>query len=438
MKKIITLTTLLAFATITIAKAQTTMTLQEAMRYAVENSTSVSIQELTNKNTHQDKIYAVASLFPSLSASSSLYNSYGRSIDPETNTYTTIGNVSNSYSLSTYLTVFSGLTKINAVKASRIGEQSGEYSLQQIKDATALSVMQLYFDVIYYGQSVDLMREQKEASEKVLTLTRRQAELGIKSKADVALSAAQVASYDLLLTQQQNLYTQTQLDLKEAMNFPFDDQLSLAEESTMIIHASNSEFLIEANPEYQVAKSQLLESEVNLKIARGAHYPTLGLGAGYNNYYYTSMADGYVATSFTKQLQTNYGYYVYASLSIPIFNKLYTRTSVTRSRNNLRSAQLQLYKTELSINKSAREAILQRDNSFKEHISAEAKVEANELAYTAMLRRFEQGISSIIDLQTSANDLLQAKAEELRSRLNYQIKCRMVDYYSGKQIIEEE
>ncbi len=405
------------------------MTLDEVMHYAVENSIEVKIQEESNASVRQDKIAAAAALFPSLSASSSIYNSYGRSIDPETNTYTTVGNISNSYSVSSYLTVFSGLTQINAIKASHLKMEMGGHSTQQKKDAIALSVMQLYFDVIYYAQSVKIVEEQRAAAQRVLELTQRQEELGMKSLADVALSTSQVASYDLALTQQQGQHSQALLNLKEAMNYPFEELLTLCEEQLPEPKMRSTIFDIESNPEYQAAATQIDISRTNLNIARGSYLPTLAVGAGYNNYYYSSLAEGYQATPFMDQIKTNYGYYIGVSITIPIFNNLSYRTSVARSRHSLRTAELELQRTEIRVSKAASEALLNRNNSYKEQLSAEAKVEASELAHTAMQKRYEQGAVSIIDLQTVANELLKAQAEELRARLNYQIESRIVEYY---------
>ncbi len=427
MKKLLIISFLLAATSA--AMAQTTMTLDEAMRYAELNSVDVKIQEQTNASSRQDRTEAVASLFPSLSASSSIYNSYGRSIDPETNTYTTVGNISNSYSVSSYLTVFSGLTQINALKVSRLKMEMGGHSMQQIKDAVRLSVMQLYFDALYYAESVKIVSEQKSAAEKVLELTAKQAELGIKSAADVALCTSQVASYDLLLTQQENLYSLSLLNLKEAMNFPFEEQLTLTDQSSAEPTFTAATFNIEANPEYQAALSQVDISNTNLKIARGSYAPTLALGAGYNNYYYASLAEGYVTTSFNEQIKTNYGYYIGASLSIPIFNNLSYRTAVARSRNSLRTAQLELERTELKVTKAANEAVLNRNNSFKEQRSAETKVEAMQIAHQTMQKKYEQGVVNITDMQTTANELLQARAEELRAKYNFLIESRIVEYY---------
>ena len=46
-----------------------------------------------------------------------------------------------------------------------------------------------------------------------------------------------------------------------------------------------------------------------------------------------------------------------------------------------------------------------------------------------MPRKFEEGLSSAIDLQTAANTLLEARANLLQKLLSYEIKRRLVEYY---------
>ena len=72
-----------------IASAQV-MTMDECMAYAVEHSVSVGKQENVLDNAKMNYRQSVASLFPSVSAGVSASTNFGRSIDPETNSYTTV------------------------------------------------------------------------------------------------------------------------------------------------------------------------------------------------------------------------------------------------------------------------------------------------------------------------------------------------------------
>ena len=66
------------------------------------------------------------------------------------------------------------------------------------------------------------------------------------------------------------------------------------------------------------------------------------------------------------------------------------------------------------------------------------KIEAAQLAYDGIAAKFEKGLVTAIELQMSATTLLQAKSDCLRSKLQYMIEKRMVDYYSGIPLVEVE
>ena len=63
------------------------MTMDECMAYAVGHSVSVGKQENVLDNAKMNYRQSVASLFPSVSAGVSASTNFGRSIDPETNSY---------------------------------------------------------------------------------------------------------------------------------------------------------------------------------------------------------------------------------------------------------------------------------------------------------------------------------------------------------------
>ncbi len=71
----------------------------------------------------------------------------------------------------------------------------------------------------------------------------------------------------------------------------------------------------------------------------------------------------------------------------------------------------------------------------KEYIQASKTVEAAQLAHKAITQKFKQGVVSALDLQTSANRLLEAQSRKLNAHLQYMIKCRLVEYYAGEPLI---
>ena len=70
-------------------------------------------------------------------------------------------------------------------------------------------------------------------------------------------------------------------------------------------------------------------------------------------------------------------------------------------------------------------------------VQPRTKVKSDELAYRVTLRKYEEGLMSTLDVQTSANTLLESKANLLQKRLMYLLKSKLVDYYKGKPLINE-
>ena len=82
--------------------------LEQCMQYAIDNAPQIKQQQLYNANARQNYIASVANLLPSISGSVGTNSSFGRSIDPESNSYTNTSTFNNTYSISGSMVVFNG------------------------------------------------------------------------------------------------------------------------------------------------------------------------------------------------------------------------------------------------------------------------------------------------------------------------------------------
>lgn len=417
------------------------MSLDECMRYAVEHSPAVRRQDYTNQNYRQDYIESIAALVPSVSGSVGASTSFGRSVDPETNTYTDVSNFDNSYSVSGQMPVFAGLTGINTIRAARVMRMQGVEELQLARDQIALETMQAYFDVVYYTESVRLAREQLKTSTAELAKSRKMFELGLKSAADVAEVESQQASDDYLVTQQENNLALAQISLAETMNYPADQPLQIETDIDIEVPAGVAPFgevldyALENNPKAVAAQHSVRYSQLKFSVAKGNLYPSLYVGGGYSTNFFMNLDDRSLYSTFTRQFRDNHGFYVSAQLSIPIFGGLSRRASKNRARNNLRIAEQTRTETLRALQSEVAQAYQQMLGYGKEFVQASKKSEAARLAYDAVAGKYERGMVSAIDLQTAADNLLEARSERLRARLQYILKVRLVAYYNGEPLI---
>ena len=139
---------------------QKVMTLKECMEYAVDNSTKNKVQQLDNADARINKREAILKAFtPSISANTNAYYNFGRTVDPETNTYTNITSFSNGYSISAGITLFDGFSAINNIKISQTAIKIGISQEDKIRDELCLSVMEAYCNVMYHSEMVEVLKK---------------------------------------------------------------------------------------------------------------------------------------------------------------------------------------------------------------------------------------------------------------------------------------
>ena len=159
------------------------------------------------------------------------------------------------------------------------------------------------------------------------------------------------------------------------------------------------------------------------------------MSAGLNTtYFHTLHSDD--AQSFRSQLKNNMGEYVGVTLSIPLFNRMQTVTSIRKAKNNYRIACENYEQKQLELEKLSREAWQDWQGYLKQTEQMEHKVEADSLAYQLTRRQFEEGLATAIDLRTTSAQLLNSKATLLQCRLMAIVKEHLVRYYHGEQIWE--
>ena len=418
-------------------------TLEECMAYAVENSPRTNKQIAQNIIHQQDYIEAIGRLLPNIGAGTSAEYNYGRIVDEETNTYTNANSFSNYYSLYSSITLFDGLSSINRIRMQKANKLMGKEQLQSTKDMVAYETMESFFLVLYSAEIVKLAEQQLEESSANHRQVKRMEELGVKGASDVAEMAAKEAADNYNLTRQRNIHTINLIKLKEKMNYPIDEELGIAHSysNNSVIrsteHASQIfEYAKEYNPKAVAAELALRSQELNLKAAKGAYLPTITAEGGY----YTSFSkylDGSAFIPFSEQLKGKRRQYFGFSLSVPIFSRFSRSATVNRSKAQVVIAQNEEAEALRSLYSEIEQAVADKNGQADEYNQAQKQSESMSIAHKVNQRKYEEGLISALELHTSSNRLVQAMAEEMNSKLKYELKLRLVEYYKGVPFISE-
>ena len=423
--KRLTIGLLLLAATTT--KAQKVWTLDDCIDYAMQHSAAVLKNRAAADNARQDRGAAVGGFLPSLSANVGAQFSWGRNVDPETNTYNTITTFSNGYSVGGSLTLFDGMQTWNEFRKAQIAVRQSDNALALARDEKAIEVMERYVDAIYNEAATALAEQKLDDSRSLLEKTKRMEELGEKSFPDVAQLEAQVADDEYSLEHQRTAEAKAMVELKRVMGMELGENVLL--DSKLTLRARGLEGGLGLGEMRQLgAEFGVASARLDYKIATGKLMPSLTFGGGVSTSYYKNLSAGVVGTSFSQQMKDNLGEYVYASLSIPLFNfSAYKR--VKKARNNIALAEIERNETLLNVNSDYRQAVLDRDGYIKEVGLMERKVASDSIAHHLNTRKYEEGLLSTFDLHTSAQTLHNSRVRLLQTRLMAEIKKRLVEYY---------
>ncbi|MBR2136246.1 MAG: TolC family protein [Bacteroidales bacterium] len=419
------------------------------MEYAVEHSARVKVAQADLSDTRVERREAVLKTFtPQVSASSYGYYNWGRSVDPETNTYSNIKSFHNGYSLSAGLALFDGFQAVNNMKISKTSLLMGISREQQAEDEVCLATMEAWSNVLYYSELSRILEDQVAAAQLSLDKARKEEQLGKKAYADVVQMEAELADKQYQSLQAKGKADDALLTLKSVMMWPLDTPLVLdsQEPSRLADNASKNQediahivdYALAHNPQAIIAEGNVSNARRQLSMARWQLAPSLNLSGGWSTTYFTYPGRaGYTPVPFREQLKNNRGEYIQLSINIPIYNRLQAQSSVIRRKNAYDRAVAERDQKMTELEAEVKRAVQDRDNTLSSWKLALKRAEVQQEAYKLNVKKYDQGMISSIEYQSAVNNWLQAQADRLQAQLTYMIKEKVLRYYQGQSYLSQ-
>lgn len=431
-----TFITLTLVSALTMQASSQSMTLRDCLAYARDHSPANRVASLETDEARLDARITSSALMPSLNLSTSGNLSFGRNIDPETNTYDNKKTLSQQFALQMSLPLFDGLVSVNNLKAARAGSRSRSSAEAYQRDRISLSVVKAFYNVSYCKSMVDQMERQLDRDRRNLAATVKGEELGTKSGADTAEMKAIVAADEYELANQQSLLSKAYLALRSEMGMELTaDPLALVEDTASNDAVAPDPAFI--HPRVAEAEQSVTQGLYLLRSAKGGYSPRIYMSAGISTSYYRMMGSEVITPDFSRQWSDNMGQYIGFSVTIPLFDGLSTVNRVKRAGVELRRRQALLDQARYEISREEAEAELDRSNAVTEHEAARARLDAELTAFNAVQRKFELGSVSAIDFYTASAKLAAARAALEGKRIQRIISGILVDYYRGIPFIKE-
>jgi outer membrane protein len=440
MKKIIFIPILLLLIGTGKAPAQVKKwTLRDCIDYAVSNNIGLQRQRLQTESSQANYLKSKMNLLPTLNFESDASMGFGRSIDPVTNLITFKQNISNSYTLSSGIGLFSGLYTINTIEANRFMLKAGIESEKVARNTLVVEILGQYYKALYARGLEEVTRIQTEVYEKQLFRITKMVETGKEALSKQLEMQSTVSSSRLDYTIARNSTNQAVTTLRQMLQLDPSTEFDLLTpnlDSVIIaegFYKPDSVYTIAADvlPRLKSLEYELKSYRKQLAATRGLISPSLSAGGAiYTGFYKVMNESDIEQSSFSSQLKNNNSQGISLTLTVPLFNNYSTGRNIKLARIKRDDAALRLEQEKNNLYSDIENACLDYNRGKDEFRAAQANLQFNKQSFDAVQKKFETGLVDVTDYSAAQAKLLKAEAEALRTRLQVMIRDLAIHLYS--------
>ncbi len=420
-------------------------TLQECIDYAMQNSITLKQAKLDKETAAETRKQSQAALFPSLTGTSNQNFGY-RPWQASGMSTVTNGTVNNqvkktyyngTYGINASWTVWNGNQNHNQVKQNKLSEEQKELQVQEAVNTIQEKIAQLYVQILYLNEAVNVNRQSLETSKKNEERGQEMVEVGKMSKADLAQLSAQRATDEYNLVETEAQLADYKLQLKQLLEItgdqPFDIAMPTASdeqalgEIPSVVNVYEQALLL--RPEIKNSEVAVQSSDVQLKIARAGHLPTISMTGGVGTSTSSNNSNGW-----GEQLKTNFDATAGIGISIPIFDQRKTKTAVNKAKIQHEKALLEQQDKQKKLYSAIEGFWLDAQSAQQRFRAATATVESEQLSYDLLSEQFNLGLKNVIQLMTGKTNLLDAQQKKLQSKYMTILNQQLLKFYQGESM----
>jgi outer membrane protein len=415
--------------------------LETAVTIALENNLNLKRSELNQLNNEANLLSTKGNRYPSLSTGASSGFRWGRSINPVTNLFETqrIGNI--NLSMNSNVTLFAAGRINNAINQNKADLEAGQFNIEATRNNITLNTINLFINVVFNREQVKIAENQLETTEDQLARTTTLVEAGQLPISDQLDLQAQNATNQLEVINAKNALRIAKLNLAQAMQIPFTeefdivdpeleiDQNLMATETPAMIY----ETAVEIMPEIAAAEKAIESAEYGVKSAKGAFYPSIGLGANiFSNY--VDRVFGLDRPNFGEQIENNLSQSLNLSLNIPIFTQFNNKASLQRARVSRQLAEVSQLEAKNQLRQDIETAYNQALAARLSYEASQTRVESLGESFRIAQQRFDLGAINSVDFQVAQTNFFNAQADLLNAKYTYIFRVKVLDFYLGNPI----
>ncbi|WP_264509707.1 TolC family protein [Flavobacterium sp. N1719] len=391
-----------------LSSAQQLLTLEEAIKIALENNFDIQLAKNNLKIDETNNYIGNAGMLPNVSANITDTNSRTNTTQVQGGTERTLNGAKNlnlNYGVSLDWTVFDGLKMFARKEQLNKLEQQGQAELKSAILSKISAVYLAYFDLVQQQQQIKALDTTIVISKERLQTAQNRYSIGKAAKLEVLNAQVDLNTDESLLIQQKEQFKASQIQLNTllardvAMEFSVLDALEVDDRLVLddLKNLAKSQ-----NPQLQAQVLNKNIAELQLKQVKAGRYPTVKVNTGYT-VGRTEASLGFITQSQSRGL--TYGF----SASVPIFQG----SQISR---NEKIAKLQVTNAEITIKQQELLLESQLQSAYASYLSNKKLVEMEaknvsiaEQNLDITLAKFKIGTITPVEFRTAQQGFIEAK-----------------------------
>ena len=413
----------------TLAYSQQTVTLKQAIEFALQNKADALKAKLDITNADAKILEAKAGALPKVTGNANItYNPIIQEVSLARQTFkmgqpwVAVAGVQLQQALFNQQ-VFIGL------KAAKSTKEFYQLNANLTEEQIIERVSNAYFQVFTAQEQKNTLESSYSSTEKVRNVIKSLYDNGLSKKIDLDRTNVNLTNIETNIKQSNNGITQAENALKFYMGMPIETKIQLVQEDMAVTpHLLDETVNTDERTEVKVLlkNKELLEYQKKATIAN--YYPTVNLTANYN---WQGLGEKFPLTNGSSKgvMWSDYSA-IGLGINIPIFNGFATKAKVQQNQIDIDKLEIDIKDTKLGLDQAYQNAKAQIENSLATLESQKANVKLAEDVLADTKSNYQYGLATLTDLLDAENSLVQAKNNYTTAILDY--KIAEVQYYKSK------
>jgi outer membrane protein len=322
------------------------------------------------------------------------------------------------------------------IRIAQTNQEISESSLEDRVMRVVTLVQELYWDLVFNIQELEVRRLSLKLAQDLLAQTRVQVAVGTQPQLSILEGEAGVATREEAVIVGESSVSNVQDRLKELFSFFEDRQRSSVE----IVPTDAPHFTIEAidlekaleaafehRPDYRQARLEIESRTLNERFTRNQLLPSLELEGrvGLNG------LDDNIGDTFNNFTSGNWVQYrVGFNIRYPLGNQA-AKSRFTRARLEVAQAKTVLERAEQRILVEVREAVRNVETNIKRVSVTRGARELAQKKLEAEEKKLAVGLSSVREVLRFQDDLSAEQSREIRALTDYNVSLANLDRAKG-------